>query len=71
VLAMRDEMDDQGMWVWWIAHTFYQTFWVLRRVQDYLLDFCDAPELMKEVLEITERSIGGLCRRLTSPVVRS
>lgn len=55
VMAMRETISDEGVWVWWITHTFYQPFWVLRRVQDYLLDFCDAPELMKEVMEITQK----------------
>jgi hypothetical protein len=51
VTALEEEMGDAGVWVWWITHTFYQFFWVLRRVEDYLLDFYDVPDLMKSVLE--------------------
>ena len=55
VMTARDEIGDEGVWVWWITHTFYQPFWVLRRVQDYLLDFCDVPELMREVIQATQK----------------
>jgi len=55
VAALEEEMGDAGVWVWWITHTFYQFFWVLRRVEDYLLDFYDVPDLMKSVLETTQQ----------------
>jgi hypothetical protein len=53
-LAIKEsEIGDDGVWVWWIVHTFYQFFWVMRRVQDYLLDFIDIPHYMEEVLGVT------------------
>lgn len=48
-------VGSDGIWVTWNILTFYQYFWVLRRVEDYLLDFYDAPELMKRVLKITQK----------------
>ncbi|NIM94003.1 MAG: hypothetical protein GTO18_09880 [Anaerolineales bacterium] len=51
VHLMQEEIDDSGVWVWWIVHTFYQFYWVMRRVQDYLLDFNDMPEAMERLLK--------------------
>lgn len=55
IKAMHAEIGDQGIWVTWRTHTFYSFFWVLRRVADYILDFYDAPDLMKQVLDITRK----------------
>jgi hypothetical protein len=76
VLSMREEIGDEGVWVWWITHTFYQPFWVLRLVQDYLLDFHDAPDLMRRVMDVSrtinERSLSAFnasqCRVLITNV---
>ena len=38
-----------------MTYTYYQHFWALRSVQEYLLDFHDAPDLMKRVLETTQK----------------
>jgi hypothetical protein len=53
--AMQAEIGDQGIWVTWRTHSFYSFFWVLRKVADYLLDFYDSPELMKQALDITRK----------------
>ncbi len=55
IKAMYEEIGDQGIWVTWRTHSFYSYFWVLRKVGDYLLDFYDAPELMKQALDITQK----------------
>ena len=55
IMAMHAEIGDQGIWVTWRTHTFYSFFWVLRRVADYILDFYDQPDLMQQVLEISQR----------------
>ena len=55
IIAMHAEIGDQGIWVTWRTHTFYSFFWVLRRVADYILDFYDQPDLMQQVLEISQR----------------
>jgi hypothetical protein len=52
---MHEEIGDQGIWVTWRTHTFYSFFWVLRRVSDYLLDFYDAPVIMKQVIDTTRK----------------
>jgi hypothetical protein len=53
IREMHKEIGDRGIWVTWRTHTFYSFFWVLRRVEDYILDFYDVPDLMKQVLDIT------------------
>jgi hypothetical protein len=55
IKEMHELIGDQGIWVTWRTHTFYSFFWVLRRVSDFLLDFYDAPELMRQVLDITRK----------------
>ena len=55
IQAMHSEIGDQGIFVMWRTLTFYSFFWVLRRVSDYLLDFYDAPALMRQVLDITRQ----------------
>lgn len=55
VRMMEAEVNIEGVWVPWITHTFYQFFWVLRPVDDYLLDFYDTPELMRNVLEVVRK----------------
>lgn len=55
IKEMVAEIGDQGVCTWWMTHTYYKYFWALRSVQDYLLDFVDAPELMKDVLATTQK----------------
>jgi uroporphyrinogen-III decarboxylase len=55
VKVMVEEIGDEGVSTWWMTHTYYQYFWVLRSVQEYLLDFHDVPDLMKQVLETTQK----------------
>jgi hypothetical protein len=46
---------DEGLCITWTIHTFYKFYWVLRRVQDYLLDFYDVPDLMRQVLATAQQ----------------
>lgn len=55
IKTMHAEIGDQGIWVTWRTHSFYSYFWVLRKVADYLLDFYDAPELMRQALDISQK----------------
>jgi len=51
--GIEEILADAGVWVTWNIHSFYQYFWVLRRVEEFLVDFYDDPGLMKEVMEKT------------------
>jgi len=51
--GIEEILADTGVWVTWNIHSFYQYFWVLRRVEEFLVDFIDDPGLMKEVMEKT------------------
>ena len=46
-------LGDDGVWVTWNIHSFYQYFWTLRGVEDYLMDFYTVPELMLQVMKAT------------------
>ena len=46
-------LSDDGVWVTWNIHSFYQYFWTLRRVADFLMDFYTVPELMLQVMKAT------------------
>lgn len=48
-------LGDDGVWVTWNIHSFYQYFWTLRKVQDFLLDFYEVPDLMRQLMEATWR----------------
>jgi len=54
IQTMAEEMGHEGACIWWMTHTYYKYFWVLRSVQEYLLDFHDVPDLMRRVLNSTE-----------------
>jgi hypothetical protein len=51
--GIEEILSDAGVWVTWNIHSFYQYFWVLRRVEEFLVDFYDDPGLMKEVMDMT------------------
>jgi len=51
--GIEEILADTGVWVTWNIHSFYQYFWVLRRVEEFLVDFYDDTILMKEVMEMT------------------
>ena len=55
IKEMVDEIGDEGVCTWWMTHTYYKYFWVLRSVQEYLLDFIDVPDLMRRVLMTTQK----------------
>jgi uroporphyrinogen-III decarboxylase len=55
IKVMVDEIGEEGVCTWWMTHTYYKYFWVLRSVQEYLLDFIDIPGLMKHVLTSTQK----------------
>jgi len=55
IKEMVDEIGEEGVCTWWMTHTFYKYFWVLRDVQAYLLDFIDVPDLMRHVLALTQK----------------
>ena len=55
IKVMVDEIGDEGVCTWWMTHTYYKYFWVLRSVQEYLLDFIDVPDLMRHVLATTQK----------------
>jgi uroporphyrinogen decarboxylase len=55
IKTMEEEIGDEGVCIWWMTHTYYKYFWVLRSVQEYLLDFHDVPDLMKRVLKTSQK----------------
>lgn len=55
IKVMVEEIGDEGVCIWWMTHTYYKYFWVLRFVQEYLLDFHDVPDMMRSVLATTQK----------------